>query len=160
MAIKPGDKVKVHYTGKLKGGEVFDSSREREPLEFVVGEGALIAGFENAIQGKNAGEIVNVEINPENGYGQVDEDLIFAVSRSQVPDHIPLKVGTPLQLTSDKGNMDVTITEIGPDEITLDANHPLAGKDMEFEIEILEVTPGTAPKRTEIKLDAEACKKG
>lgn len=151
MAIKPGDKVKVHYIGKLKDGTVFDSSREREPLEFIVGTGALISGFEDAIKGHKPGETINVEIDPANGYGDVDEDLIFAVSRAQVPDHIPLKVGTPLQLTSDKGSMDVTITEVGPEEITLDANHPLAGKDMEFEIEILEVEPGK--QRQEIKLD-------
>lgn len=143
MAIKPGDKVKVHYTGKLDNGEVFDSSRDREPLEFEVGKGQLIVGFENAIKGHKPGETVTVKIDPENGYGDVDEDLIFSVSRDQVPDHIPLKVGTPLQLTSDKGSMDVRITEVGPEEITLDANHPLAGKNMEFEIEILDSKPGS-----------------
>lgn len=159
MAIKPGDKVKVHYTGRLKDGTVFDSSRDREPLEFVVGTGTLISGFENAIKGLAPGETVNVEIDPANGYGDVDEDLIFAVSRSQVPDNIPLEVGTPLQLTSDKGSMDVTITEVGPEEITLDANHPLAGKNMEFEIEIIDVQPGPESGRKEVKLDSEAIKK-
>lgn len=142
MPIKNGDRVKVHYTGKLKDGEIFDSSLEREPLEFIVGTGQLIAGFENAIRGSEQGDKITVNIDPENGYGQPDQDLVFSVSRAQVPDHIPLKVGTPLQLTSEKGNMDVMITEVGPEEITLDANHPLAGKDLEFEIEILEAKPG------------------
>lgn len=142
MPIKDGDKVRVHYTGKLNDGKIFDSSLEREPLEFVVGTGQLIAGFENAIRGREPGEKLTVRIDPENGYGQADEDLVFTVSRAQVPDSIPLEVGTPLQLTSDKGSMDVTITEVGPEEITLDANHPLAGKDLEFEIEILDAVPG------------------
>ncbi|MBD5553211.1 MAG: peptidylprolyl isomerase [Desulfovibrio sp.] len=141
MAIKNGDKVRVHYTGRLKDGTVFDSSLDREPLEFTVGTGQLIAGFENAIRGREPGEKLTVSIDPEHGYGQQDNDLVFTVSREQVPEHIPLKVGTPLQLTSDKGNMDVTITEVGPEEITLDANHPLAGKDLEFEIEILDAKP-------------------
>lgn len=151
MPIKNGDRVKVHYTGKLKDGEIFDSSLEREPLEFIVGTGQLIAGFENAIRGSEPGDKITVKIDPEQGYGQPDQDLVFSVSRAQVPDHIPLKVGTPLQLTSEKGNMDVTITEVGPEEITLDANHPLAGKDLEFEIEILEAKPG--PNEFAGKLD-------
>lgn len=154
MAIKAGDKVKVHYTGKLKDGTVFDSSRDRDPLEFVVGTGTLINGFENAIKGRQPGETVSVEIDPQNGYGEIDKDLIFTVPRAQVPENIPLKVGTPLQLTSDKGSMDVYISEIGPEEITLDANHPLAGKDMEFEIEILDVIPGSDKETPEVKVDS------
>lgn len=141
MPIKNGDKVRVHYTGKLKDGTVFDSSLDREPLEFIVGTGQLIAGFENAVRGREPGEKVVAKIAPEQGYGDADDELVFTVSRNQVPEHIPLKVGTPLQLTSEKGNMDVTITEVGPEEVTLDANHPLAGKDLEFEIEILDAKP-------------------
>lgn len=141
MPIKNGDRVRVHYTGKLKDGTVFDSSLERDPLEFTVGTGQLIAGFENAVRGREPGDKVTVRIEPAQGYGEADQDLVFTVARDQVPDHIPLKIGTPLQLSSDKGNMDVTITEVGPDEITLDANHPLAGKDLEFEIEIIDALP-------------------
>ncbi|MBD5640968.1 MAG: peptidylprolyl isomerase [Desulfovibrio sp.] len=152
MPIKNGDKVRVHYTGKFKDGKVFDSSLDREPLEFVVGTGQLIAGFENAIRGREPGEKLTVKIDPDNGYGQPDLDLVFSVSREQVPDHIPLEVGTPLQLTSDKGNMDVTITEVGPEEITLDANHPLAGKDLEFEIEIIDAKPGREEPAGKISL--------
>lgn len=142
MPIKNGDTVKVHYTGKTKDGEVFDSSRERDPLEFTLGRGQLIPGFEEAILGREPGDKVSICIEPEKGYGQADPELIFTVAKSQVPDTIPLKVGTPLQLSSEQGKMDVVITEVGPEEITLDANHPLAGKDMEFDIEILTVKPG------------------
>lgn len=138
MAIKKGDKVRVHYTGKLSDGSVFDSSREREPLEFVMGTGHLIQGFEEALEGHEPGETVIARLPPEKAYGDVDQDLIFTVARAQVPDNIPLKAGTPLQLSNDKTHMDVVITEVGPEEVTLDANHPLAGKDLEFEIEILD----------------------
>lgn len=139
MAIQKGDTVKVHYTGRLKDGKEFDSSRDREPLEFTLGKGMLIPGFEEAVEGREPGDKVFVEISPDKGYGQIDPDLIFAVARAQIPDHIPLEVGTPIQLSSEKGQMDVTMTEIGPEEVTLDANHPLAGKDLVFEIDILDV---------------------
>lgn len=142
MPIKNGDTVKVHYTGKLQDGKVFDSSRERGPLEFTMGAGQLIPGFEEAVAGREAGDTVTAHITPEKGYGEADPELVFTVSRAQVPEGIPLEVGTPLQLSSEKGKMDVTITEVGPEEITLDANHPLAGKNLDFEIEILEAKPG------------------
>jgi len=142
MAIQNGDTVKVHYTGRLKDGKVFDSSRGGEPLEFTLGAGQLIPGFEEAMIGREPGETVTAGITPEKGFGEADPELVFTVSRTQVPDNIPLEVGTPLQLSSDKGKMDVVITEVGPEEITLDANHPLAGKDLDFEIEILDMKPG------------------
>lgn len=140
MAIKEGDTVKVHYTGVKKDGTQFDSSKGREPLEFTVGKHQLIPGFEKAVLGKNSGDVIKVTIPPEEGYGQVDRDLIFTVPRAQVPDNIPLKVGTPLELTSDQGGqMNVRITEVGPEEVTLDANPELAGEDLIFEIEIVDV---------------------
>lgn len=142
MAIENGDTIQVHYTGKLKNGEVFDSSREREPLEFTIGKGQLIPGFEEAVLGHEPGETVTVSIPPEKGYGSADPELVFCVSRAQVPNGIPLEVGTPLHLSNEQGQMDVTVTEVGTEEITLDANHPLAGKDLEFEIEILKATKG------------------
>lgn len=144
MAIKDGDTVRVHYTGTLGDGTQFDSSKNRDPMEFVVGRHQLIPGFEEAVIGHKAGDVINVSIPPEKAYGEQDKDLVFCVSRSQVPGNIPLKVGTPLQLTSEKGGqMDVTITEVGPEEITLDANHPLCGKELHFEIEILDVKPAS-----------------
>lgn len=142
MAIQNGDKVKVHYIGKLRDGAIFDSSREREPLEFTLGAGQLIPGFEEALIGHEPGETVIARIPAEKGYGEPDQDLIFSVAKAQVPEGIPLEVGTPLHLSNEKGQMDVTITEVGPEDITLDANHPLAGKTLEFEIEILDAKKG------------------
>lgn len=142
MAAKKGDRLKVHYTGKLADGTIFDSSRDRQPLEFTLGAGQLIPGFEAAVENHEKGDKITVQIAPDQGYGESDPDLVFTVPRGQVPDSIPLKPGTPLQLSSDKGQMDVTITEVGPEEITLDANHPLAGKDLTFEIEVVDIDPG------------------
>ncbi|MBQ4568224.1 MAG: peptidylprolyl isomerase [Desulfovibrio sp.] len=139
MPVKQGDTLRVHYTGTLTDGTVFDSSRERDPLEFTLGRGMLIPGFESAVMGHEAGETVTVTIPPEDAYGEVDLELIFTVARSQVPAHIPLEVGTPLQLSNEQGQMDVIITEVDAEEVTLDANHPLAGKALTFEIEILEI---------------------
>ena len=139
MPATNGDTVRVHYTGTLDDGTVFDSSRERDPLEFVLGQGSLIPGFESAVEGREAGEKVCVTLPPDKAYGDVDRELIFTVPRAQVPDHIPLNAGVPLQLSNEQGQMDVTITEVGADEITLDANHPLAGKTLTFEIEIVEI---------------------
>ena len=139
MPITKGDTVRVHYTGTLADGTVFDSSREREPLEFVLGGGMIIPGFEQAVQGREAGDTVTVTIAPADAYGEADPDLVFTVDRAQVPDHIPLTVGAPPQLSNEQGQMDVTITEVTDEEITLDANHPLAGKELTFEIEIVSV---------------------
>ncbi|MBD5607965.1 MAG: peptidylprolyl isomerase [Desulfovibrio sp.] len=147
MPIKNGDKVKVHYTGSLaEDGKEFDSSRDREPLEFIMGRGMLIPGFENALLGKEAGDKIRVEIPVEEAYGAIDPEKIFAVSKAQVPSHIPLEPGTRLELTSEKGSMPVIISEVGPDEITLDANHELAGKDLVFDIEVVDVKPGDENK--------------
>ncbi|MBQ3059235.1 MAG: peptidylprolyl isomerase [Desulfovibrio sp.] len=139
MPIKDGDTLRVHYTGTLADGTVFDSSRERDPMEFTLGRGMLIPGFEAAVLGREAGDVVSTTIPPEDAYGTVDPELIFTVARAQVPSHIPLEVGTPLQLSNEQGQMDVTITEVDAEEVTLDANHPLAGKALTFEIEILEI---------------------
>lgn len=139
MSIKKGDTVRVHYTGTLADGTVFDSSRERDPLEFTLGKGTLIPGFEAAVEGRELNDVVSVTIPPDQGYGESDPELIFTVARAQVPDHIPLNVGVPLQLSNEQGQMDVTITDVSEDEVTLDANHPLAGKELTFEIEIVGV---------------------
>ncbi len=104
MAIKQGDKVRVHYTGTLGDGTEFDSSRNRAPLEFTLGEGSIIPGFEKAVTGHETGDKIKVVIPPEDAYGDADPDLIFTVARAQVPDSIPLKVGTPLQLSNEQGD--------------------------------------------------------
>ncbi len=139
MPIKNGDTVSVHYTGTLADGTVFDSSRDREPLEFVMGKQQLIAGFESAVMDKEAGDTVTVTIPPAEGYGDIDEELVFTVDRSHVPAHITPEVGMQLQLSSDEGEMDVTIDAVNDEEIVLNANHPLAGKTLTFEIEIMKV---------------------
>lgn len=142
MPIKNGDTVRVHYTGITEDGKVFDSSRERDPLEFTLGQKMLLPGFEAAVEGHEPGDVVSVTIPCEEAYGEFDPELVFTVARMQVPSHIPLEEGTPLQLSNEQGQMDVVITEVGEDEITLDANHPLAGKSLTFEIEILKPDSG------------------
>lgn len=141
MGIENGDTVAVHYVGTLKDGSEFDSSRKegREPLEFTVGKHMMIPGFEAAVMGHEVGDRFTVEIPCAEAYGNLDKDLIFEVDRKQVPDSIPAVVGTPVQLSNDQGVMNVTITEVTPTTITLDANHPMAGKDLIFDIEIMSV---------------------
>ena len=137
--VQNGSTVTVHYTGTLEDGTVFDSSRGREPLVFEQGKGMLIKGFENAVEGHSAGETVTVTIPPSEAYGEYDPTQMFSVAKAQVPDSIPLEIGTKLQLSSEKGVMYVTISEITNEEIVLDGNHELAGKTLTFEIEILSV---------------------
>jgi peptidylprolyl isomerase len=138
---KQGDKVKVHYTGSLADGQVFDSSVEREPFEFVIGKGMVIPGFENGIIGMKEGETKNISIPAENGYGPYRNDLVGIVDRSKLPPQIDLKVGMMLQLRAPDGNaMSVMIKEIVEDRVTLDLNHPLAGKDLIFEVKALEIS--------------------
>ncbi|MBR4741515.1 MAG: peptidylprolyl isomerase, partial [Desulfovibrio sp.] len=132
-------KVKVHYTGTLLDGSIFDSSKNREPLAFEMGKGMLIKGFEDALYGHAAGETVRVSIPPKDAYGEYDQTQIFSVAREQVPESIPLVVGTKLELSSERGVLLVQIAEITDEEIVLDGNHELAGKTLNFEIEILSV---------------------
>ncbi len=142
MAIENGDTVKVHYVGTLKDGTEFDSSRRegREPLEFTVGRGQLIAGFENGVKGREVGDRFTVEIPCEEAYGPVNPELVFSVDRSHVPANIPAEIGTPIQLTNEQGQcIYAVISAVSDKEITLDANQPMAGKDLIFDIEILSV---------------------
>lgn len=135
--IKQGNKVKVHYTGR-SDGEVFDSSEGREPIEFEVGTSQVIKGFEEAVLGLNVGDKATVTIHPENGYGMIREDLIISVGKDQVPEGV--EVGAQLQGLGQNGQpFNVTVTEINTDSVKLDANHPLAGKVMEFDISVVEV---------------------
>jgi peptidylprolyl isomerase len=139
MAIKNGDTVQVHYTGTLADGAVFDSSRERDPLEFVLGKRMLIEGFEKALIGRKAGERVRVTIPAAEAYGDVDSTLLFEVPLSDVPPHITPEPGLQLSLSSPEGDMEVTITHVDSNTIMLDANHPLAGKELTFEIDVISV---------------------
>lgn len=135
-----GDTVKVHYTGKLENGTVFDSSKKKSPLEFTLGETSIIAGFEQAILGMQAGESKTVKIASENAYGPHLPELVSTVKKNQFPVHIVPEIGQQLEIRHPEGpTIMVTITHVDQDEVTLDANHPLAGKDLIFDIELVEI---------------------
>ena len=135
-----GNVVKVHYTGKLEDGTVFDSSEGREPLEFTLGSGQVIEGFDQAVTGMSVGETRSAHIPADEAYGQRRDDLMLEVDRQQIPEGIDLEVGTQLQLQQQDGRaVPVTVAELGSDSVTLDANHPLAGKDLIFDLELVAV---------------------
>ena len=135
-----GDTVAVHYTGKLDNGEVFDSSQGRDPLEFKVGSGQVIAGFDEAVSGLEVGESREVRIEPEQAYGQPREDLVVDVERDQFPAEAEPAVGQQVQVQVAPGqNRVATIAEVADDSIKLDLNHPLAGKPLTFEVELVEI---------------------
>jgi FKBP-type peptidyl-prolyl cis-trans isomerase 2 len=137
---KQGDTVNVHYTGKLEDGTVFDTSRSRHPLQFTIGKGQVIAGFEQAIIGMNLGESKTMTIPEEQAYGQRRQDMIVTVQRDQLPPDLNPAVGQRLELTqTDDQNVLVTVTAMTDTTLTLDANHPLAGKDLIFDIELLKI---------------------
>ena len=138
--VKEGDTVKVHYTGTLTDGTVFDTSAEREPLEFTLGQGQLIPGFEKAVVGMDVGDSTEVEISSDDAYGESREDLVISVPKDQLPDDVEPQVGMQLQVNQQDGQpIPVRITDVGEENLTLDANHPLAGQDLKFEIELVEI---------------------
>ena len=137
---KSGDTVRIHYTGTLTSGETFDSSEGRDPLEFVVGSGQIIPGLDSAIPGMGIGDKKTVEVPCANAYGETNPDACQAVPRAEIPDNIPLEVGTQLQMQTPQGQVvPVTVAEVSETEVTLDANHPLAGKDLIFAIEMVAI---------------------
>lgn len=138
---KNGDNVKVHYKGKLTTGEQFDSSEGREPLAFTVGAGQMIKGFDEAIPGMAVGEKKTINIAPENAYGTKNEDAIIEFPKSNIPEDMKLEPGMKLQLHNQAGQpVQVVVTEIKEDVVVLDANHELAGKELIFDIELVEVS--------------------
>ncbi len=139
---KKGDKVKVHYTGKLTSGDQFDSSAGRSPLEFTVGAGQMIPGFDAAIPGMNIGEKKTIKIAPENAYGEKNEEAIIEFPKENIPADMKLEPGMKLQLRNESGQpFPVVVTEIKDEVIILDANHELAGKELVFDIELVEIAP-------------------
>jgi peptidylprolyl isomerase len=137
---RKGNAVKVHYTGKLKDGTVFDSSLERDPLQFTLGEGKMIPGFEKAVEGMKTGDKVTTEIPSQEAYGDRRDDLVVEIEKEKVPDNIEPKVGQQLSIKQPNGSqIPVVVTETKPESVILDANHPLAGKDLLFEIELVDV---------------------
>lgn len=137
-----GNKVKVNYTGKYKdSGEVFDTSEGREPLEFVLGKGMVIAGFEKAIIGLNPGDTTSIEVPPEEGYGTSRPELVFEVRKEQLPPNIAPEVGMMLEVATESGETAyMRIAGVGDEMVTLDGNHPLADKTLLFDLELVEVS--------------------
>lgn len=134
-----GNTVAVHYKGTLSDGSVFDSSEGREPLEFVVGSGQVIPGFDQAVASMAVGETKTVHIPCAEAYGEMSEDMKMVVPKEQIPPEIKPEVGMMLQITTPQGPMPVRVSEVNEDGIVLDANHPLAGEDLTFELELVEV---------------------
>ena len=137
--VENGKNVVVHYTGKFEDGSVFDTSltEGREPIKTVLGQGNLIKGFESGLVGMTEGEKKTVEVIPEDGYGEYLDGLVTTVENNKVPDTV--KVGDVLQSHSDRRTINVTVTEINENDVKLDANHPMAGKKLIFDLEVVSV---------------------
>lgn len=137
--ITPGDTISVHYTGKLENGDVFDFSRRDSPLKFTVGAGQLIAGFDSAVVGMEPGEKKTVTILPQDGYGEHREDQIVDFPKSSIPADMEVMAGMGVNMLDQWGRtIPAVITQILDDVVKLDLNHPLAGKTLVFDIEIIE----------------------
>ena len=142
--VNTGDKVRVHYNGKLRTGETFDSSDGREPLEFTVGSGQVIRGFDEGVKGMQVGDKRTVEIEVDDAYGQKSQEMIIEFPKAQFPDDMNPEVGQQLMMSNGAGqSFPVTIMEIKEDSVMLDANHPLAGQDLIFDIELVEIVPAS-----------------
>jgi len=137
--IEAGKTVKVHYKGTLNDGTVFDSSEGRDPIEFEMGAGNVIPGFETAVGGMEIEETKSVTIPCAEAYGDVNDDMVGMVPRNSLPDEIEPEVGMVLSMQSPDGEMPVRIVEMDQENLTLDANHPLAGQDLTFELTLVEV---------------------
>ena len=139
-AAQLGDTVRVHYTGKLEDGTVFDSSEGASPLEFTLGQGHLIPGFEQGVIGMEPGDTRTLSIPADQAYGPHRPEGIIDVNRTELPPNLPLEVGMQLQATQEGGQVvNLTVTEIGDETVKMDGNHPLAGKDLTFDIQLMEI---------------------
>ncbi len=148
VKAKKGDKVKVHYTGRFEGGDIFDSSECDEhgcdcdvsPLEFIIGNGEVIPGFEKAVIGMKVGETKSVIIPVDDAYGKRNDEMVVSIDRSDVPEDITPEVGMRLEFAQDDDHVfPVTITEVSDTHITIDANHPLAGIELTFDLRLVEI---------------------
>jgi peptidylprolyl isomerase len=137
---KPGDTVAVHYTGKLADGSIFDTSKDRDPIQFVVGQQRVIPGFDKAVAGMSPGEKKTARVPPEDAYGPRRPELIIEFDRDRIPPDVSAEVGQELQMQTTAGRaVPAIVIDASDTAITLDANHPLAGKDLTFEIELVEL---------------------
>lgn len=138
--IKSGDKVKVHYHGKLTSGETFDSSEGRDPLEFTVGQGQVIKGFDDALIDMKVGDKKTVQIPVGEAYGDRRDDMVVEYPKQEFPAEMTPEIGMQLNMSDNQGNnFPVVITEVKEEIVVLDANHPLAGKDLVFDLEVVEI---------------------
>ena len=141
---KKGDTVKIHFTGKLEDGTVFGSTADQRPLEFKLGEGKIIPGVEKAVEGMNVGESKTVELPPEQAYGQRRAELMEKVSRDRFPKDAEPQVGQRLEIPQQQGQpMVVRVIDVSESTVTLDANHPLAGRDLTFDLQLMEIPSTT-----------------
>lgn len=139
-AVATGSKVKVHYTGTFDDGEVFDSSRQTQPFEFEVGSGQVIPGFDNAVIGMKAGETKQVHLPEEEAYGPYNDEMVFDADPSQFEEGLSPEVGQQFQTQMQDGTpLLLTVKAVVDGKVTLDANHPMAGKALNFELEVIEV---------------------
>ncbi len=142
--VKSGDKVKIHYHGTLSDGTIFDSSLQREPLAFEVGSGAVIPGFDAGVTGMAVGEKKTINIPFMEAYGPVQEEYIMEFPKERFPEDMVPEVGMQLNMSNGAGqNFSVTIVEVKEEVVILDANHPLAGKDLIFDLELVEIEGGS-----------------
>ncbi len=141
MAATAGDTVRVHYTGRLDDGTVFDSSEGRDPIEFTLGTQAVIPGFESAVRGLEVGESRTVVIGPEDAYGPYHHDRVVVVGRDRFPAELSIEPGMVLRAQGERGDLMVTVTDITGDRVTIDGNHPLAGKQLTFDVELEGLEP-------------------
>lgn len=138
---KPGDTVKIHYTGRLEDGTVFDSSANREPFEFTINSGQVIPGFDQAVTGMTPGETKTKKIPVDQAYGPHRPEMVIEVDKQQLPPDLRPEVGQQLQVQQENGQIiPVFVAEVTDSTITLDANHPLAGEDLTFDIQLVEIT--------------------
>lgn len=154
--IKSGDTISVNYTGKFENGDVFDTSEDRDPLVFTVGTGQLISGFDEAVVGMKAGDKKTITIVPEDGYGEHREELVIDMPASNIPPDMELAAGMQVQLVDQSGNpVPAVVHEIGADVVKMDVNHPLAGKTLVFDIEIMET--GLEPEPEDCGTGCDGC---
>ena len=141
--VKSGDKVKVHYHGKLINGETFDSSEGRAPLEFEVGKGMVIKGFDDGVEGMIVGEKRTINIPVDEAYGPKNEEMVIEMPKDRFPKDMEIEPGIPLMMSDGGGqNFQVIVAEVKEESVVLDANHPLAGEDLIFDIELVEIVGG------------------
>ena len=137
---KHGDTVKVHYTGKLDDGTVFDSSINRDPLQFIIGDGHIIPGFQQTVVGMNPGESRTAIIPADEAYGPYYEEMVLVIDRDQLPPDLKPTVGLQLQMSHANGQRTmVTVTDLSESSVTIDANHPLSGENLTFDIQLIEI---------------------